>query len=114
MDLSSTASPSSTQTPPNGAIKKAIFKKPSWLANRQPSASLAKNETNSDNTKTSDAVDIFSRSNDTHAAILAEREQKERKAREKKESKTVKREKSGIREVRFSKLDSETVRLKGN
>jgi hypothetical protein len=89
----------STQTPSDGPTKKTIFKKPSWLTNKQSPANSAKNKASPDNTKPSDAVDIFSRSNDTHAAILAEREQKERKIKEKKESKTVKREESGVVEV---------------
>jgi hypothetical protein len=88
-----------TQAPSDGPTKKTIFKKPAWLRNKQPPAGSAKNEASPDTTNTSDAVDIFSRSNDTHAAILAERTQKERKFKEKKESKTAKREESRVVQV---------------
>jgi hypothetical protein len=69
-----------------------MFKKPDWLANRQAPAQV-RSEVKPENKKEPGAVDIFSRSNDTHAAILAEREEKERKAKEKNEQKTQKREK---------------------
>ena len=87
--LSSDASSTPTPAPaPQGTAtrKKPMFKKPDWLANRQAPAN-EKKEVKPENKREAEAVDIFSRSNDTHATILAERAEKERRAKEKNEEK---------------------------
>jgi hypothetical protein len=63
------------------------FQKPAWLQKKQAALSqIPKGEiATSKPTNQQDAVDIFKRSAETQAIIVAEQEQKERRKKEKKE-----------------------------
>ena len=61
------------------------FKKPAWLEKKQAAAAAASKDPSPE--KKRDAVDIFSRSADTHAQIVAEQQERERRLKEKRERK---------------------------
>lgn len=75
--------------------KRSYFKKPAWkeeqARNRELSSSSLIDSPST--AKPKDATDLFTRSGDTHAQILAEKERKEQRRKEKEVSKAMKKEK---------------------
>lgn len=78
------------------------FKKPAWLL-KQQAASQATTSTPGNSTKS--AVDVFSRAADTHAQILAEQEENEKRLKEKEQRRKERKERVRLeREEQDKKL----------
>jgi hypothetical protein len=75
-----------TETPkPSGPVKKKFFQKPAWLLKQSQSAS----RDGTDEGKTKDATELFSRSVDSHEDIVAEQEHREQLKAERKKVKAT-------------------------
>lgn len=73
----------------------SYFKKPAWKEEQARNRDLSSSSLIDSPSLTSktDATDLFTRSGDTHAQILADKERKEQKKKEKEATKAIKKEK---------------------
>jgi hypothetical protein len=89
------------------AGKKSWFAKPGWKSEKAKENSTSPRQVSEVKAQTNDDVaDMFSRSGDTYAQIVAEQKEKEKRKKEKEEMKSKKRESGRMREEHVLNVES--------